>query len=122
MTYEEIVSKTKELAAGADLSGHTEHLAVEVNITGEGEGKFYIELKDEKLAVEPYEYYDRDCKLILTAENFFKICDGSLNAVAAYTIGKLKIEGSVDKALEFSKLIDKLRKSGENEKSKKRKK
>ena len=30
------------------------------NVTGEAEGIFYAEVKEGKLYVEPYEYYDRD--------------------------------------------------------------
>lgn len=82
------------------------HLAVQINIIGEGEGAFYIELLNGKLYVEPYEYYDRDCKFIVSAQNFLKLADGSLNPVAAFTLGKLKVEGSLEKALEFQKIVD----------------
>ncbi|MGN0596954.1 MAG: hypothetical protein ACI4J1_06475 [Ruminiclostridium sp.] len=53
-----------------DVSHISGHLAVEIDIVGEGQGAFYIELLDGKLYVEPYEYYDRDCKFIVTAEDF----------------------------------------------------
>lgn len=105
MTYEEIVSKVKEKISSADVSSVKNKLAVEVDVIGEGSGAFYIEIKDGKADVQPYEYYDRDCKIIVTGEDFLKIADGSLDAVKAFTTGKLKVEGSVDKALEFSKLV-----------------
>ncbi len=106
MTYEEIFSKSKEIIMQADVTGFKNKLAVQVNIIGEGEGAFYIELKDEKLSVEPYEYYDRDCILILTGEDFLKLANNQLNPVAAFTTGKLKVEGSIDKALEFQKIVE----------------
>ena len=90
----------------SDVSKIDGHLAVQVDIEGEGEGAFYIELKDHQLYVEPYEYYDRDCKFIISADNFLKLADGSLDAVAAFTLGKLKIDGSVEKALEFKNIVD----------------
>lgn len=90
----------------ADVSGIDGHLAVEVDIRGEGEGAFYIELKDHELHVEPYEYYDNDCKFIISAKNFFKLVDGSINPVVAFTTGKLKVEGSIEKALEFQKISE----------------
>lgn len=111
MTYEEIFNKTKEAISAADASGFKGHLAVEVNITGEGAGAFYIEIKDGKADAQPYEYYDRDCKLITTGENFLSIMDGSLDAVKAYTAGKLKVEGNIGKALEFSKIAESARKA-----------
>ena len=54
MTYQEIVSAVKEYCRDADLGDYKNHLAVEVAITGEGEGVFYIEAKDGKINVEPY--------------------------------------------------------------------
>ncbi len=112
MTYEEIFNKTKEAISSADVSGVKGHLAVEVDITGEGAGAFYIEIKDGKAEAQPYEYYDRDCKLITTGENFLSIMDGSLDAVKAYGSGKLKVEGNIGKALEFSKIAESARKAG----------
>ncbi len=119
MTYEEIFAKTKETVLANEVEGLEGHLAVEVDIIGEGEGAFYIELKDGGVNVEPYEYYDNDCKLIVSGADFLKICDGSLDAVKAFTVGKLKVEGNIDKALEFSKIVEKVRAS---KKSKSRKK
>ncbi len=110
MTYEEIFAKSKEIIMKSDVSDIDGHLAVEIDIVGEGEGAFYIELLDRKLYVEPYEYYDRDCKFIVTAEDFLKLADGSLNAVFAFTTGKLKVEGSLDKALEFQKIVEAVKK------------
>ena len=120
MTYEEIFSKSKELIMQSDVSSIDGHLAVQIDIEGEGEGAVYIELKDHQLYVEPYEYYDRDCKFIITADNFLKLADGSLDAVAAFTLGKLKIEGSIDKALEFKNIVDSVKKNVKKTKAKKK--
>lgn len=106
MTFEEIFSESKKEIMKHDVSAIPGHLAVEIDIIGEGSGAFYIELLDGKLYVEPYEYYDRDCKFIVSAKNFLKLADGSLNPVAAFTLGKLKVEGSLEKALEFQKIVD----------------
>jgi len=106
MTYQEIFEKAKENILSYSIDERKGHLAVQVNIVGEGEGAFYIELKDNVIFVEPYEYYDRDCILKISGEDFLAICDGSLDPVAAFTKGRLKIEGSIDKALEFSKIVN----------------
>ena len=60
MTFEDVFRQMKELLSGVDVAQRTEHLAFQFQIEGEGEGNFYVELKDGKLYVEPYEYYDRD--------------------------------------------------------------
>lgn len=111
MTYEEIFAKTKEKVMSAESVDYKGHLAVEIDIVGEGSGAFYIELTDGKAACEPYEYYDRDCKMLISGEDFLAICDGSLDSVKAFTVGKLKIEGSIDKALEFSKIVNSINKA-----------
>ena len=63
MTFEAFFEKVKEAFKDADASGVTEHLAYQFNITGEAEGIFYVEVKDGKLYVEPYDYHDRDAML-----------------------------------------------------------
>ena len=106
MTFEDIFEKSRKIIMKHDVSKIPGHLAVQINIEGEGSGIFYIELLNSKLYVEPYEYYDRDCIFTVTAENFFKLAEGSLNPVKAFTTGNLKVDGSIDKALEFQKIVD----------------
>ncbi len=118
MTYEEIFEQTKAYILGNDVDGIKGHLAIEVDIVGEGGGAFYIELKDGKVAIEPYEYYDNDCKFLVSGEDFLNICSGKLDPVVAFTKGKLKIEGSIEKALEFAKIVDKVKKKAEKSKKK----
>ena len=106
MTYADMFSKVKGMMMEADVSTVNEHLAYQFNITGEAEGIFYAEVKEGKLYVEPYEYYDRDAIFICSAETLFKINEGKLDPVLAVTLGKLKVEGNIDKALYLKKLFD----------------
>lgn len=106
MTFDEIMVKVKEMAKDVDASG-TDFLAVQVNLTGKNGGVFYVEVKDGKVSAEPYEYNDRNCALSIEPANFVKLMEGKLDPVIAYTTGKLKVEGDLGKALEFSKLIKK---------------
>ena len=76
MTYADMFSKVKGLFMESDVSDISEHLAFQFNITGEAEGIFYAEVKDGVLAVEPYEYFDRDAIFICSAETLFKLADG----------------------------------------------
>lgn len=106
MTFDEIMTKVKKTAAKIDASG-TDFLAVQVNLTGKDSGVFYVEIKDGKVSAEPYDYHDRSCAITIEPANFVKLMDGRLDPVIAYTTGKLKVEGDLGKALEFSKLIKK---------------
>ncbi|MCX4355929.1 MAG: SCP2 sterol-binding domain-containing protein [Oscillospiraceae bacterium] len=106
MTFDEIMAKVKAMAAKVDASG-TDFLAVQVNLTGKESGVFYVEVKNGKVSAEPYDYHDRSCAITIEPANFVKLMDGKLDPVIAYTTGKLKVEGDLGKALEFSKLIKK---------------
>lgn len=105
MTYEEVFEKVKAMFMKADVSKVEEHLAFQFNITGEGEGIFYAEVKDGQLFIEPYEYYDRNAIFICSADTLFKMAEGKLDPVFAFTTGKLKVEGSIDQALKLQKLF-----------------
>lgn len=106
MTYADMFSKVKGMFMGADVSDIHEHLAYQFNITGEAEGIFYVEVKEGTLYVEPYEYFDRDAMFTCSAETLFKIAEGKTDPVLAFALGKLKVEGNIDKALRLKELID----------------
>ena len=92
------------MAEKVDASGR-DFLAVQVNITGKDSGVFYVEVKDGKISVEPYEYNDRQCAITISMADFNKLLDGKLDPVLAFTTGKLKVDGDVGKAVEFSKAL-----------------
>jgi putative sterol carrier protein len=104
MTFDELIAKVRGIVEGFDVTGR-DFLAVQVNISGNDGGVFYVEVKDGKINVEPYEYNDRDCAITMNMKDFNKLIDGKLDPVVAFTMRKLKVEGEVGKALEFSKLL-----------------
>lgn len=104
MTFNETLDRIREIGRTTDVSDKN-FMAVQVNLTGEDTGVFYVEIKDGKAAIEPYEYNDRQCAITMDIKDFNKLLDGKMNAVLAYTIGKLKIDGDLGTALEFSRLI-----------------
>ena len=76
-----------------------DHLAIQFNIVGKGEGAFYLEIKDGRLHVEPYEYYDRDALITTSAEVLKRIADGKIDAYSAFLAGDIQIEGNLRKEL-----------------------
>ena len=107
MTYADFFAEVKARLMGVDVSGIGEHLAFQFNIVGEGEGIFYVEVKDGQLYVEPYEYYDRDAICTCKAETLEKIADGKLDPILAVTLQKLKVEGNIEKALKLKDILAK---------------
>ena len=108
MTYADLFYEIKGKFMGADVSDIKEHLAYQFSIEDEeAGGAFYVEVKDGQLFVEPYEYYDRDAMFICSPDTLFKIADGKLDPVLAFTMQKLRVEGNIDKALKLKDIIEK---------------
>ena len=104
MTYEKIVDYVQKKMAKVDAAD-TENLAVQVDVTGEGEGAFYIAVCDGKLDVEPYEYYDHDAKIVVDSSDLLDIVDWKLDAAKAFNEGKIRVEGNVEKFISIKALF-----------------
>lgn len=119
MTYAEFFYEIKNKFMGADVSDIKEHLAYQFSIEdGEAGGIFYVEVKEGQLFVEPYEYYDRDAMFISDPDTFMKIAEGKVDPVWAFTTGKLKVEGNIDKALRLKEIIELKQKKTKGKKKK----
>lgn len=68
-------------------------------------GVFYVEVKNGNIDIQPYRYNDTNCTILMKMPHFIKMIDGKLDAVAAFTVGKLKIDGDIGKAIAFSEII-----------------
>ena len=120
MTYHELVEKAKEVYEHADASEVRGHLAVQFNVTGEGEGAFYIEITDGNVEVMPYEYYDRDAIIYIPGPVLYEIIDGKIKFEDAYNELMLGIEGDLGAAL-LLKQVRLKRKDKDNDKTKEKK-
>lgn len=106
MTFEELLNKVRTIASTVDASDKV-FLAVQVNVIGKDSGVFYVEIKDHRISVEPYDYHDRNCAITIDMTNLNKLIDGKLDPILAFTTGKLKVDGDAGKALEFANLVRK---------------
>lgn len=105
MTYEQVVAKVKDKFANADASSIDGVKAIQINLEGKNvNGIFYIEVKDHNVNVEPYDYYDRNAIVTVNPTNLLKILDGKLDAVEAYTKGKVTVEGDLGAVMEVINL------------------
>lgn len=103
MKYSEVVKSAKKKVSVLDASKIHDHLAIEFDVEGDGEGAFYIELNDGKVHVEPYEYYDNDFRVRGNADSILKLLDGgsSLRSVLA----DVRIEGDASKAASLENIL-----------------
>lgn len=99
MTYDELVKKLQKNYSDLDASTVKEHVAVQFNIEGEGEGALYLEFADGKTVVEPYEYYDHDAVLTTSADVALKLSEKEIDLMDAYNNESVKVWGDLDKVL-----------------------
>ena len=97
MTYQELVKKVQAAQPKADASKVEDHIAVQVNVTGEAEGAFYMEIAERLLYVEPYDYNDRNALLTADGADVLAMVQGKLSLDAAVAEGKVAVEGDYDK-------------------------
>ncbi len=106
MTYEEIVYMCRDFFENADARMIFEHIAIQVNVEGEGSGIFYMEVADRSICIEPYDYYDRDGLVITDAATLCDIISGKMSLSETIESGRLRYEGNQDKfALFRSKVV-----------------
>ena len=106
MKFENLLKKARKTAEKVDIS-EVDFLAVQINVTDPDGGVFYVEVKDHRVSVEPYEYYDRHCSITLSNADCVKFLNGKLDGVKAYDEGVIQADGDLGKAAWFCDLIKK---------------
>lgn len=97
MTYEQIVDMVRKVFENADARTVYEHVAIQVNVVGEGEGIFYFEVADRQCCVEPYDYYDRDGLIITDAQTLRDLCSKKTTMSESLRNGTMKYDGDYRK-------------------------
>lgn len=105
MTYEKIFKEVKKVFSKADTKAITADFAFQFNITGEGEGIFYVAYKNGKLEVEPYDYKDRDVIFTADGDTFIAVANGKTEPIEAIKAGKLYVDGNHELAKQIMFLI-----------------
>ncbi len=98
MTYEEIVEKVRKHYQAFQPGSVDDRVAIQFDVTGEGEGAFYLEITDGRINVEPYEYYEHDIKVVSDADALMEVVAGKIDLINANLTGRLHAEGDLQKA------------------------
>jgi len=93
VTYEDMVYMVRRTFENYDARRVLEHVAIQVNVTGEGEGIFYVEIAERHICVEPYDYYDRDCLLVMSGEVVRELCEKKYTLKSAIANGLVQFYG-----------------------------
>ena len=103
MNFEEIYTKMKDYFAAKDYTAFGSGVySYEFDITGEGAGKFYIEVRDGSFDIQPYDYNNSTCAFVINSKHIQKLIEHSLAPSAAYSTGRLKISGDVSAAFRLA--------------------
>ena len=105
MTYEKIVEKVKKALSKADVYEVKEHLAVQVDVYGEGEGAFYIEVKDGKVNVQPYEYFDHDLRIRCTGDEIVALAEGKKKIIDEVNTGNIEALRNVSRLWDLDTVL-----------------
>ena len=99
MTLEEITTAFRGRAL--DLMG----LNYKVQFDMGDEGVVFIDGTVTPVAISN-DAEEADCTIKISPENLEKLIAGELNPAMAYTLGKIKVEGSTGVALKISSMLD----------------
>jgi hypothetical protein len=99
LTYEKIFADVKKSLMKADVSKLPREFAIQCNITGEGEGCFYVAFKEGIFSVEPYDYKDCDAHLTAGGDIFTKMFSKQITGFEAHDQGLLSFTGDLDAVL-----------------------
>lgn len=105
MTFQEIFSGIKEKFARVDVSGFRAPIRIQIDLVGEAAGVFSVEVKGGVLRIEPQGAKNSDVRLTISDGDFLKILEKKLDPMLAWTLGKLKVQGDFNVALELKKLV-----------------
>ena len=105
MTYENLVKEAKKAVKSVDVKIIKEHLAIELDVEGAGEGAFYVEFNSDKVEVEPYEYYDHDLRIRADGATVIGLLKGEVDPELAILDGKINVEGNLKKLATMKKYL-----------------
>jgi len=98
MSLEDITNEIRTKAQDMDANGK------KVKIDLKGDGTIFIDGATTPPTVSNDDN-DADVTLIISAENFESLIDGSLNPQMAFMMGKLKVDGDMALALKLGDLF-----------------
>lgn len=108
ITVNDVVAKVYKRinkAAGKQVAAEG-RAAVDIKLYGSFEAHMYIEVKDGKVSVEPYDYIERDLEAAVPVDVALAIADGKTTIKEAVENGSLYVFGNVQFALKFAKLFN----------------
>ena len=86
-----------------DFSGFGEGVySYEFDVTGEGEGKFYVEVRDGNFDIQPFDYKNSVCSFTVSSGELKRLIERSVSPADSYSTGRLTVKGDVSAAFRLA--------------------
>lgn len=106
MKFEEIYNEVREVLERSDYTSFGVGLySYEFDITGEGEGKFYLEIRNGTPQIQPYNYRNSTCVIVISSKYMLKLLHNQVAPIAVYSSGRLKIKGDVSAVFRLADVL-----------------
>ena len=106
MRFEQLYETMKDYFETKDYAAFGSGVySYEFDVTGEGAGNFYLEIRDGAPALEPYDYKNSTCGFRISSGHLEKLIDRRLSPINAYTSGCLRIRGDVSAAFRLADVL-----------------
>ena len=103
--YLEHVERFRNLYEYADARNIFEHIAIQINVSGEGGGIFYLEVADRAVTVEPYDYKDRDGEIFIEGSYIPQFLESGLSLDEARERNLVRYVGNIKKLKTLRNLV-----------------
>ena len=108
MYFEEAFGEIKSALVKSKVKASDNHFAIQVRMTDyDCGGTFYIEQKEGRFFVEPYNYFDYDADVEASFKDIKAVADGKLDVKKAVEDGKIIINGNLDELLGYANQLKK---------------
>lgn len=104
MDFNDFVEKVRMIYENADARSVFEHVALQINLEGDTDGIFYVEVANRRVSVEPYEYYDKDGIVTTDINTLLDIMEHKYNFQEAIKRKSMKIDGNLNKFKLFEQI------------------
>ena len=107
MTFEQTFKEMKKYFSKKSFKKFGDGVfSYEFDVTGEGEGIFYIEVKDGAVDIQPFDYRNALCTFRVSSDNLRRILERTLAPTEAYSSGRLAVFGDVSAAFRLADALD----------------
>ena len=101
MTFFEMFDAAKAGLANANVSGLNGHIAIQIEVTEDGCGIFYVEITDGVLNVQPYDYRDNTVAVTLPHSTLFALLRRETTLPEAVAQEKAFVQGCMESAAQL---------------------